>query len=118
MKAIASTVLAALLAVTNARFLDTTTTAYSVATPFVSTLNCGQCILGGFNFCIKQAEGTTVATDPTASSANSQVCCNPGATCTAVTGTSTVEGTYSCSNSYYDRAYSLNVCPINTNYCG
>jgi hypothetical protein len=72
MKAIASTVLAALLAVTNARFLDATVSMpYSVTTAFASTLNCGQCILGGYNYCVKQAEGTTVTVDPSATTTNS-----------------------------------------------
>jgi hypothetical protein len=88
MKAIAATVLAALLAVTKARFLDTTTTVYAPSITFATTLNCGQCILGGYNFCVKQAEGATATADV---APGNQICCTPGSTTCSAVGTLAVE---------------------------
>ena len=49
------------------RFLDASNYAVVPSIYYATTLNCGQCLLGGWTYCIKAAEGT--ATPP------EQYCC-------------------------------------------
>ena len=114
MKIISSAVLVALFAVSNARFLDATNPAQTVAqtygsAAFNSALNCGQCIGLGHTYCTKQAEyvtGTTYA-------ASSPTCIQGGTSGAAMT-----DVTFSCSNAFTDRVYSKYVCQYNTAACG
>lgn len=116
MKAIASTVLVALFAVSNGRFLDATNplvapaAAYNNAA-FANTLNCGQCIGLGHTYCVKQAENVLTNTYQTGST--NQVCIQSGATSTQMTDT-----TWSCSNAFADRSYSKYTCQVNSVPCG
>lgn len=115
MKAIASTVLVALFAVSQGRFLDATNPSLTVAqtygsAAFASTLNCGQCIGLGHTYCVKQAE--SIVTNAYPATAN-QVCIASGASGAAMTDT-----TYSCSNAFADRSYSKYTCQVNTVACG
>lgn len=117
MKTISATVLVALFAASNARFLDAVNTvavpatAYGVAT-FASTLNCGQCIGLGHNYCINKAEHTLTNAYP-ATTNNAQICIANGASSVQQT-----DGTYSCSNTFADRVYAKYTCQFNTAACG
>jgi hypothetical protein len=67
MKIISSTVLVALFAVSQGRFLDATNAALPVAstygtTAFSSGLNCGQCVGLGHTYCIQKQENTITTT--------------------------------------------------------
>ena len=68
------------LTVSNARFLQTTTTTTSTTVPWASDLKCGDCISSGYTFCVQAPESfetTASSTPPT------QICCKD-ATCNEV----------------------------------
>jgi len=116
MKIIAPAVLVALFATSQARFLDAGNTAQPLSSTYPSTtfsnsLNCGQCIGGGYTYCINKAEYTTTNSYMTGSS--SQVCSTPGAS-----GTNEGNAAWSCSSAFADRVYSKYVCQYNTVPCG
>lgn len=117
MKIISSTVLVALFAASNARFLDSTNPALTVSstygsTAYASSLNCGQCVGLGYNYCVQKAEDTILNADAASSV---QTCINPATTTTASQYT---DNTYSCTNAFTDRVYSKYVCQFNTASCG
>jgi len=116
MKIIASTVLVALFASTQARFLDASSSAQPVSATygvtFSSTLNCGACIGGGYTYCINKAENTTANTYVTGSTG--QVCYNPS----SAAGANEALAAWSCSTAFNDRVYSKYVCQFNTAACG
>lgn len=116
MKIIAPAVLLALLSATNARFLDASNTAQTVAltygtTTFASSMNCGQCIGLGYHFCIQKAENTVLNAYPTGT-----VCVQPQTG--GATTTNMMDGAWSCSNAFADKAYAKYVCQVNTTPCG
>jgi hypothetical protein len=116
MKIIAPAVLAALFAATNARFLDASNTAQTVAltygtTAVSSTMSCGQCIGLGYHFCINKAENTQLNAYAATSSTS---CIAPGTTNDAIFNSNL----WSCSNAFADRVYSKYVCQVNTTPCG
>jgi hypothetical protein len=116
MKVISSTVLVALFAVSQGRFLDATNPALAVSTTygstaFVNTLNCGQCIGLGHTYCVKQAENTIINAYQTGST--NQVCIQSGTSSTQQT-----DAAWSCSNQFADRVYSKYTCQVNTVACG
>ncbi len=116
MKIISSTVLVALFAVVNSRFLDATNAALPVAstygtTAYANTLNCGQCVGLGNTYCIQKAENTITNTYSTGSS--TQTCIAAGTSASQMT-----DATWSCTNAFADRAYSKYVCQYNTVACG
>lgn len=118
MKIISSTVLVALFAaVSQGRFLQSTLSPVAVSstygtTAFASTLNCGQCIGLGYNYCVQKAENTITNAYP---SSSAQVCVNPTSTSAVSQYT---DATYSCSDVFADRVYSKFVCTYNTAQCG
>jgi hypothetical protein len=116
MKIIASTVLVALFAVCQGRFLDATTASMPVSftygtTAFANTLNCGACVGLGHTYCIQKAENTVTNAYMTGST--QQTCIQSGSA-----GTQMVDATWSCTNAFANRAYSKYVCQYNTSPCG
>ena len=116
MKIISSTVLVALFAVSNGRFLDANTTAQTVtqtygSTAFSSSMNCGQCIGLGYTYCINKAENTT--TNSYVTGTNGQICYQSG-----TNNANELQASWSCSSAFQDRVYSKYVCQYNTAACG
>lgn len=116
MKIISSTVLVALFAVSQGRFLDATNAVLSVSqtygtTSYSNSLNCGQCIGLGHTYCAQKAENTQTNSYLTGTSG--QYCIQAGTSSSQMTDTS-----YSCSNAFNDRVYSKYVCQYNTVPCG
>lgn len=99
------------LATSTARFLQTTPTNTTNATAiaYAANLTCGDCINGGYVFCVKGQEGMRVTTNGTAPTAT---CCRDGS-CAM-----TSDNTYNCSNSFSDKTYAKFMCPFNTDRCG
>ena len=108
MKTIAPTVLIALFATSQARFLDATTALQPVTSTygnaaFSNSMNCGQCIGLGYTYCINKAENTT--TNSYVTGTNGQICYQSG-TNNANEGLAS----WSCSSAFADRVYSKYVC--------
>ena len=114
----------ALFSLSSARFLATTTATTSTVevTPkptnwpknnvtYATNLTCGQCIVGGYVYCVSGAEAQQVTTLP--SSPNGQYCCRNSSNCTYVNNTA-----WSCSNAYAFEGYGFFTCPLSTTYCG
>lgn len=75
-----------------------------------TTLKCGQCIKGGYNFCYL---GTTDG--PVITNGGSE----PTSTCCADTSCSqNSDATYMCSSQYSDKEYALQMCPQKQAVCG
>jgi len=115
MKIIAPTVLVALFATSQARFLDANTAAQPVtstypSTTFSNSLNCGQCIGGGYTYCINKAENTT--TNSYVTGTNGQICYQ------GTNNANENSNQWSCSSAFADRVYSKYVCQYNTAACG
>src|SRR6202035_126325 len=103
MKIISSAVLVALFAVSNARFLDSTTTPLATSVTYAgvayaSTLNCGGCIAVGGTYCIQKAEGTQFNAYP---ATTAQTCI-----AAATSDPKMADLSWSCSNAFADRVYS------------
>lgn len=114
MKIIASTVLVALFAAVQGRFLDAATTAVTPAAvygAYASTLQCGSCIGSGNTYCIQKAENTV--TNAFMTGTTQQTCIAASALDTKLS-----DATWSCSNAFNDRVYSKYVCQYNTVACG
>ena len=116
MKIISSTVLVALFAVSQGRFLDASNpvlTGLSVygSPAYSNSLNCGQCIGAGHTYCIQKAENTITNAYQTGNS--QQLCVQSGTSDGKMT-----DSTWSCSNAFSDRVYSKYVCQYNTAACG
>ena len=102
--------LSLLSTLTYARFLQTqpTSTDYTVA--FASTLGCGDCVIGGFIYCVKGNENWEVTAPLTSSNG---VCCKDKSSCSFITNNQ-----YNCTSAYANSTYSKHVCPFNKNQCG
>ena len=74
-----------------------------------SSLKCGQCIKGGFNYCFQGND-----TQAMAESQLVDFCCqDTSSNCRQYTDT-----TYSCSGVYADRDYAATFCPFVKEKCG
>jgi hypothetical protein len=93
--------ISALLSVASAQTAVNNTIAYN------ATLNCGMCINGGFNYCLEGADGQVLA----AGAKPSATCCADGKCAQAS------NATFTCSNTYADKAYALTFCPQSSK-CG
>jgi hypothetical protein len=105
-----------LFAVSSGRFLDASTAVQTPATSFAvssfkSDWNCGQCIGGGYTYCINKAENTT--TNSYVTGTNGQVCYQSG-----TNNANELQAGWSCSSAFEDRVYSKYVCQYNTAACG
>ena len=109
--------LAALFSITvtqvQARFLGVNDTQPLVTSPlrsnYNSSLQCGECVLGGYVFCVKGPEQYAgSAPIPT-------FCCQNKTSCAQVTDKS-----WSCSSKYENKtlAEKLSVCPFDSKQCG
>ncbi len=76
---------------------------------YATTLNCGQCIMGGFVYCTTAEERVEVAEDETAPS---------GYCCQDETCSYTSNSAYNCSSSYSDQDYAMHICPFPKGKCG
>ena len=74
--------------------------------PYSSTLKCGGCILGGYNFCFQGTDGQQVSATPIST------CCQDS-TCAENTNTA-----YSCSSAFTSLDYAITMCPQMTSQCG
>lgn len=115
MKIIASTVLVALFAAAQSRFLNADNTALTVTqtytASYANTLQCGACVGGGNIYCIQKTENTTANTFMTGTT--QQTCIAAGTLDTKLS-----DATWSCTNAFNDRVYSKYVCQYNTASCG
>jgi len=110
--------LAALLSITvtqvQARFLGVTDTKPLVTTPlrssnYNSSLQCGECVLGGYVFCVKGPEQYT------GSAPISTFCCQNKTACSQA-----ADKAWTCSSKYENNtlAEKLRVCPFDAKQCG
>lgn len=78
-------------------------------TAFSSSLQCGECVLGGYVFCVKGPEQYSGAA-PIQS-----ICCQNKTSCPQV-----LDRTWNCSSKYENRTLTeqLRVCPFDTRQCG
>jgi len=74
---------------------------------YATDLECGGCILGGYNFCMKALDAFQITTT------EPEMKCCRDATCAEASNKQ-----WSCSSAYKDQSYSLEMCPFNTNHCG
>lgn len=104
----------------SSRFLqqtNSTSPSLTIAAPgqpnitYASTLKCGECLLGGFIFCGKIKDNSTVSSDL---AQTDRFCCKDLASCSSYTSNTQ----YNCSKNYTDKAYAQMFCPFNTNSCG
>ncbi len=76
-----------------------------------STLPCGQCILGGYIFCMQSKDERAIqSTDAAPPSA---ACCETEADCS----TQIADTSFSCSSQYTDQDYAMHMCPFKTQKC-
>lgn len=73
------------------------------------SLNCGQCIMGGYNFCMQAYDGVIVQAG---GSLPTSKCCVDNQ-CPEVNITS-----WSCSSTYSNVSYALTFCPQEQSKCG
>ena len=74
----------------------------SINLAYNANLNCGQCIMAGFNFCFEGKDAAPMALN---SPAVTSTCCENNL-CPEST-----DDTYSCSSSYTNLDYAITMCP-------
>jgi hypothetical protein len=109
MKVKTLTILSLTLGLIYTRYLDEYNKEFVPNIAFSSSLNCGACIVGGYNWCISYPEHMQLEVGQT----------QPQSVC--INGTSkpeTNDTSYSCSTSFTDRVYKKFVCPYSIQQCG
>jgi len=83
-----------------AALFGTVSSLESLTTTHATTLTCGLCIMGGYNFCMMSLDGSAVS--------GSTKCCIDTSITNCAEATNII---YSCSNKYVDRTYAATMCP-------
>ena len=90
------------------------TLATSTNVTFTSSLNCGECILGGYTYCVNAKENYTGSVAPQATCCQTFSACSKQAANTSWTCSSKYNDTAKIKYTIFDK---LKVCPYNAN-CG
>ena len=77
---------------------------------YSADLKCGGCINAGYNFCVQAVDGFEIAAGATPPATK---CCRDETCAEATTSLD-----WTCSSSYADQTYSLEMCPFKKDNCG